>query len=142
MLVLAGLAGCAKRPPVMTEVEGTLLMNNAPLPFAQIEFMPELSGFGAEYNSTAVTDAKGQFKLTRANGEPGAAVAPHRVVVSDPPPPPEARGMSGESQAKLSQWMARLANRPIPEYYSNYSQTTLKVEVKADQKKYELKMTR
>src|SRR5438105_3770282 len=58
------LGGCAKVPPPVTEVEGVVLLNDQPLPQAQIEFVPDLKDFGAELNSTAVTDEKGRFTLT------------------------------------------------------------------------------
>src|SRR5437870_12181738 len=76
--------GCSKSPPPITEVEGVVLLNDQPLPFAQLQFMPELSNFGAEQASTATTDEQGKFRLTcNRNGEPGAVVAKHRVIVTE-----------------------------------------------------------
>lgn len=135
-------SGCTKSPPAVTEVTGTLLLNNQPLPFAQVDFMPELSSFGAQYNSTAVTDERGRFTLICANGEAGAAVATHRVIVFEGPPPDGARGTDGPSQTRLGEYMSKLANRPIPLEYGNYAQTPLRMEVKKDQKEYIINMTR
>jgi hypothetical protein len=140
--IVLTLTGCGKKPPELTDVEGIVYLNDQPLPFAQVEFMPELSNFGAEYNSMAVTDAKGVFKLHCNIGQPGAAIATHRVVVIEGPPPAELRGMDGASQTKLAQYMNSLTNRPIPEIYANYSQTPLRVEVKPEQKTYQIRMSR
>ncbi|MCS6977117.1 MAG: DUF4198 domain-containing protein [Gemmatales bacterium] len=134
--------GCGRTPPQIVEVEGVLYLDDQPLPFAQIEFMPELKHFGAEYNSMAVTDAQGRFKLECANGQPGAAVATHRVVVLEGPPPEGARGMDERSQNRLAEYMANLPNRPIPEVFGNYSRTPARVEVKPEQKTYEIRLRR
>lgn len=143
VMVVAGAAsGCGKTPPQVVEVEGVLYLDDQPLPFAQVEFMPELKHFGAEYNSMAVTDAQGRFKLECSNGQPGAAVATHRVVITEGPPPEGARGMDARSQTRLAEYMANLPNRPIPEYLGNYSKTPVRVEVKPDQKSYEIRIQR
>jgi hypothetical protein len=142
LTVLSLSSGCGRTPPQVVEVEGVLYLDDQPLPFAQIEFMPELKHFGAEYNSMAVTDAQGRFKLECSNGQPGAAVATHRVVITEGPPPEGARGMDERSQTRLAEYMANLPNRPIPENFGNYSRTPARVEVKPDQKHYEIRLTR
>lgn len=140
--LFAIVLGCGTKEPLsMVEVEGTLLLNDQPLPLALVEFMPELKGHGAQSNSTALTDAEGKFKLVRGN-ENGAVIASHRVVVNEGPPPAGARGQDEASQAKLTQYMNSLKNRPIPPQYSNYSQTPLRVDIKAADKNLVLKMTR
>jgi hypothetical protein len=137
------VAGCKKTPPPLTEVEGRVLLNGNPLPNAYVEFMPELKGWGAEVNSTGLTDDKGYFRLTWAYREqPGAVVATHRVVVTDPPPTKEMRGPSQASQERLAAFLTSLKNRPIPKQYGGYSETPLRVEVKPDQKVYDLVLTR
>ena len=126
---VAWMLGCENNKSLrMVVVEGTLLLNDKPLPNALIEFMPELKGYGAEMNSTAVTDSSGKFKLMRGN-EPGAVVAMHRVVVNEGPPPSGTRGQDAASQAKLTEYVKSLTNRPIPEKFSNYSATPLRVEI-------------
>ena len=140
--LLLAASGCAKSPPPLTPAEGILLLNNQPLPFAQLEFMPDLSHFGAELNSLAVTDDKGRFTLALASGQSGAVVAWHRVVVTEGPLPEGTRGMDARSQARLAEHMSKLANRPIPEAYGNFSQTSLRVQVTSDQQSYTLHMKR
>src|SRR5947209_426150 len=125
-------AGCAKGPPPVTEVEGIVLLNDRPLPQAQVEFVPDLSYYGAEMNSTAVTDEKGHFRLTcNFKGQSGAVVAKHRVLVTDPPVPREMRGMDERSQQAQAAFQAKLKNRPIPPAYGTVGKTPLIVEVTA-----------
>jgi hypothetical protein len=136
--------GCGgKSLPPLTEVEGTVLINDQPLPHAQVQFIPELSDFGAEVISEALTDEQGKFRLIcNKDGQPGAFVAKHRVVVASAPVPSELRGQSGDSQQKLAAYEAKLKNRPIPKQYSTAGQTPLFVDVKTDQRTYVLKLTR
>src|SRR5690349_16497067 len=87
--------GCGEAPPRLTEVEGTVLLNEKPLPKALVRFVPEANGPGASLIATGITDDKGHFRLTcDMKNEPGACVGKNRVVVVDAPPPAEARGMS------------------------------------------------
>jgi hypothetical protein len=60
VLVVLGIAalGCGKTPPPVTTVEGTVLLDGKPLPFAMVQFMPETSDFGAELNSTGVSKGR------------------------------------------------------------------------------------
>lgn len=144
-LLAVGLAvaagGCAPKPPAIVAVEGTVTLDGAPLPFAHVEFVPDLKQFGAEYNSSAVTDEKGHFVLVCAtNQQPGAAVATHKVLIAEHTPD-DMRGMSADAQAKLAAYQAKLKNRPIPDAYATLVRTPLAVEVKAAGT-HDLKLTR
>jgi hypothetical protein len=141
-LLLLGL-GCGKVPPAITEVEGVVTLDGAPLPSALVQFMPELDQFGAEMNSTGITDEKGRFKLTCAfKQQPGAAVGKHRVLITNAPPPEAARGMSGEAQAALTRYLSGLKNRPIPDQYGSVAQTPLIITVEPGQATYNLTLAR
>jgi hypothetical protein len=143
LAVALALAGCRKVPPPVTEAEGTVLLDGKPLPQAQVEFVPQLSNFGAEVNSTAVTDDQGHFQLTCAyNQRSGAVVGKHHVLVSDPPPSADMRGMDERSQTRLAQYQAKLKNRPIPDVYRTLGKTPLVVEVKPGEKTYDLQLKR
>src|SRR5437763_9754925 len=83
LALLVGLAGCAKKPPPVVEVSGVVLLNGQPLPKAEVLFVPQLDGFGAELNSSAVTDDDGRFSLTCLNQQTGAVVGRHKVLVSE-----------------------------------------------------------
>jgi hypothetical protein len=141
--VALALPGCQKVPPPVTEAEGTVLLDGKPLPQAQVEFVPELHGFGAEMNSTALTDDAGHFHLTCSfNQQPGAVVAKHHVIVMEAPTPAEYRGQDERTQTSLAQYIAKLKNRPIPTVYGTLSKTPLVVEVKAGQTTYDLQLNR
>jgi hypothetical protein len=135
--------GCAEAPPRLTEVEGTVLLNDKPLPQALVRFVPDTSGPGASLIATGITDDKGHFRLKcDTKGEPGAAVGKNRVVVVNAPAPAEARGLSGKAQEALARYEASLKNRPIPDNYGTAAKTPVVIEVKADQKEYTIKLTR
>jgi hypothetical protein len=144
LMFALGSTGCGKKkqPPAIVEVQGVVLLNGAPLPFADVTFMPQLEHFGAEYNSTAVTDAEGRFVLKCAkDGKNGAAVGKHKVLILEHTPD-EHRGMGREAQEGLAKYHAGLKNRPIPEAYGQLLNTPLEIEVKADQKEYTLQLSR
>lgn len=135
-------AGCGKKPPEITYAEGVIILDGEPLPYVSIQFVPELASFGSEFNSSAMSDDLGRFRLvSNKNGEEGAAVGWNRVVVRESMPK-EYRGHSAEAQIKQAEYKASLKNRPIPDVYGSAGKTPLRIEVKADQTKYDLKLTR
>jgi len=98
-------------------------------------------GHGAQANSTAVTDEQGKFKLVQG-AVPGAVIATHRVVVNEGPPPEGSRGQDAASQTKFTEYTNSLKNRPIPPRYGSYSTSTARVEIKGEDKKLIVKLTR
>jgi hypothetical protein len=135
------LPGCAKAPPTLTEVEGRILLDGQPLPSAHVQFIPQLDGFGAEWNSVGSTDADGNFQLHCAfKNQPGAVVGTHWVLVTEMPVPGEYRSQA--NQGRYEKHLASLAKRPIPRQYGEIRTTPLQVEVKKGQKSYELTLTR
>ncbi|MBL8822506.1 MAG: hypothetical protein JNJ77_07965 [Planctomycetia bacterium] len=134
------LLGCSGKPiPQFVVTEGTLMLDGKPLPLALVEFMPDVKNFGAEVNSTAVTDANGKFVMICGNTL-GAMVATHRVVINEGPPPAGTRGQDAESQTKLAEYTSKLTNRPIPANYGNFSSTPLRVEITAEKRDHILNM--
>jgi hypothetical protein len=143
ILVAAVLGGCARKPPQVTEVEGTILLGNAPLPFAQVEFMPELAHFGAEMNSSGTTDEKGHYRLTCAyKQQAGAVVGKHRVLIREAPTPEEVRRNRDREQPGGQGSSAALKNRPIPEQYGDLARTPLSADVSAGKKTYDFNLSR
>jgi hypothetical protein len=141
-VVALALSGCAKGPPPMTEVSGVVLLDGQPLPQANVEFCPVLKGFGAEMNSSAVTDDQGRFTLSKSlSREPGAVVGQHRVLITERPTPGEFRNQDPQTQARYAAFMAKLKNRPIPAAYGVLA-TALIVEVKPEQKEYKIELKR
>jgi hypothetical protein len=145
LMAVAGVfcAGCAKSPPPVTQLDGEVLLDGQPLPFAQITFVPDLEHFGAEMNSAGQSDEKGRFTLTCAHkNQPGAVVAKHRVLVAELPTPAEYRKPDGDTQARYANYLATLKNRPIPAEYAVVSRTPLLLEVTEGQKSYKLELQR
>jgi hypothetical protein len=141
-LGLAMTSGCTPKLPAIVPVSGTVYLDGKPLAFANIEFVPDLRDFGAESNSTAVTDEEGHYSLVCSyRQQPGAVVATHHVLVMEHIPD-EMRGMSARAQKQLSEYQAKLKNRPIPDFYATLSRTPLTVEVKPGQETYDLQLSR
>jgi len=139
---LIAICGCAKSPPPMTEVSGVVMLDGQPLPQAKVEFCPVLKGFGAEMNSTAITDDQGRFTLANSlTNVPGAVVCQHRVLITERATPAEFRSQDPQTQARYAAFMAKLKNRPIPVPYGVLATAPL-VEVKSDQKEYKIELKR
>jgi hypothetical protein len=134
---LAGLLafglGCGK-PLVFTDTaEGTLTLDGAPLPGAHVEFIPNVPEGTKAPGSSAITDEKGFFQLTRNdNHKPGALVGTHRVVVFPGRADQSKDDSSGTASGTVS----------LPPVYSNAAKTPLVVEVTQDRKSYELRLNK
>lgn len=131
------LAGCSKTPPPIVPVEGVVLLNDQPLPNAEVQFVPVDPALGAEYTAVGTTDEQGRFRLT-CKGQPGACVGDNRVTVADASMPESLRGKQNE-EAKFA---AGLKNRPIPARYNSVAATPLKIAVSAGQAEYKVEMKR
>ena len=142
-LVAAALAlpGCSKSPPPIVAAGGVVLLNGQPLPNAQVQFIPMIQGFGAEYIAVGVTDEKGRFTLT-CNGQPGACACENRVTVTDAPPPEKTRGLSDSAQTEMTRYYAGLKNRPIPPDYGSVAKTSIVIKVTPGQSDYTLELKR
>ena len=80
--LLWAAAGCRGRE--LGEVEGTVTLDGAPLPDVEVVFVPDPARGNAGNNATALTDARGHYRLrSPKEGRDGAAVGAHRVVVTD-----------------------------------------------------------
>ncbi|MFO0927392.1 MAG: hypothetical protein U0736_10180 [Gemmataceae bacterium] len=138
---LIAVVGCGPRPPAVVPVEGRVLLDGRPLPHAEVQFLPELRDFGAELNSTGVTDATGRFRLRCLyRSQDGAAVARHRVLVTEAAMPDALRSPAG--QGRYAQHLRGLANRPIPPVYGSVAATPLRVDVTPARTEYEIRLTR
>jgi hypothetical protein len=132
-LLLALLPGCGPRYDVAETVEGTLTRNGQPVPGAHVEFVPEADPQAP--HSSAVSDDKGFFRLTRNdNQQAGAVVGPHRVLLFP------GRAGSGRDREEVATSKALPAGTVIPSPYMNFEKTPLKVEVKKDQTTYDLQI--
>lgn len=83
-VLLAGFLaiGCSNAPP-LAEVSGKVTMNGQPLRNVRVEFHPDPDKGTRGKGSSGTTDASGQFTLTYSDGQPGAIIGHHRVIVTD-----------------------------------------------------------
>jgi len=75
-------AGCGAKPVEVAPVMGKLTLNGKPLGKHRVEFVPEEPTGDRFLRSIAETDDKGQFTLMCDNGQPGAVVGWHKVVIA------------------------------------------------------------
>jgi hypothetical protein len=140
---IAVLVGCSPSPPTIVPANGVVLLDGQPLANAEVTFMPQLESYGAQYNSSGVTDAQGRFELRCHFGDqPGAAATDHCVLVNEASVPDELRRMDGESQAKYAEYLRSQTNRPIPDRYGSALQSPLRIRVTPDRQTYEIQLTR
>lgn len=143
LVVCLLVAGCAKAPPKLVgKVSGVVKINGAPLPKAEVTFIPMTPGLDGNYMATAITDENGVYELAFPDGKPGGVVGENLVTVSEGPMPEEFRGQDGDSQEAAGKYLESLANRPIPDSYGLSSQTSLKVNVVEGQESYPLELSR
>jgi hypothetical protein len=129
ILVLS--AGCSHQT-FTDAAEGTLTLDGAPLADVHIEFVPEVPEGTSAPGSSAVTDEKGFFRLTRNdNHKPGAVVGKHRVVVF--------AGRPAQGKDDMNPGSATIQ---LPPVYANASKTPLLVEVTQEPKTYELRLSK
>lgn len=133
LVVLLPLSRCGgRKPPTVVPVQGTVLLNGNPLPKASVTFVPQLEHFGAEFNSTAVTDENGSFTLTwAADGQTGAVVGEHVVLITEPSLPEEFRHT--RDARRVQNYHAKQSNRPIPSKYNSVSQSPIRIQIEEGQ---------
>ena len=140
-LLLASVAGCEKKLPPVVAIEGSVTLDGKPLSNAAVTFVPMLDNFGAESNSTGVTDEQGRFTLTcTATKQAGAVVGSHTVLVIEGPMPDDMRGV--QDSRVLDSYLAKRGNRPIPADYGSFTRSKLKVEVAEGGGPIRLELTR
>ncbi len=132
-------AGCmGESPPPIVEARGVVTLNGAPLPNAQVRFIPQID-FGPEFIATGVTDDEGNYQL-QCSGQPGACQANSIVTVTEADIPVELQSES--KQRELSVYLRSLKNRPIPRSYGSPASTSLNVTVEAGKPEYVLDLER
>ena len=131
------VAGCG-RVGNLSEVEGIVLLNNKPLPFAEVVFVldPGIDG----PSSSAVSDAEGRFKLKTDDGRVGAVVGKYRVTVRTTKPRNDPRAQDNPHPGQQSTESPPYI--PISEIYgkANDENPLGVVEVTADRHTYDLNL--
>jgi hypothetical protein len=108
-------------------VEGTLRWDKKPLANFQVLFVPDAAKGTKGKGSMAITDENGHYQLMCDNGQPGAVVGFHRVVVMEAGRMTD-RGDKGQPAAGAS----RSPPKPvIPPQYHKADSTPVEREVKA-----------
>ena len=130
-LICGSLLGCNRTFAVNEKVQGTLRMNGKALPNVRVDFYPQLGPDNAAPTSGGYTDDEGRFTLKCANGQSGAVVAKHKVVLL------RGRAPASDEEKQSSDQPLKLAP-PIPSAYSTASKTPLEIEVTMDRSEYEL----
>jgi hypothetical protein len=130
--------GCGEAPPPIVPAQGIVSLNGAPVPKAQVRFIPNI-GFGAEYIATGVTDEEGRFTL-QCNGQPGACAVESTIVVTEADIPAHLQGEN--SQRELAVYLRALKNRPIPQHYASPVSSPLRVTVTAEQPDHKRELKR
>jgi hypothetical protein len=125
LLVIAPL-GCGSGRENLGLVNGTLSWNNKPVPGIQIMFVPDEERGTKGKRSLAVTDENGHFQLLCDNGQPGAVIGFHKVVLMASGRMTD-RSDLGQSAAGKSKADAKPV---IPPEFSNPNSTPVKREVK------------
>jgi hypothetical protein len=76
-LMMVPCLGCGPGGPELGAVEGTVIMDNEPLPNASVVFIPE-NGRPAG----ARTDEEGHYELNFTEGRQGAMLGPAKVLIT------------------------------------------------------------
>jgi hypothetical protein len=131
-------AGCSPGLTFNETVEGIVQIDGTPLAHVPVQFVPDLGPDKPAPASTAVTDAKGMYRLQCENGKPGAAIGKHRVVVM--PGRTSLRRGEEPSAEQSAAFQLTAKNPPVPPRYAIAAQTPLHVEVTATKTKYDLNL--
>jgi hypothetical protein len=135
LLVLA--CGCSKTLVFNDLVEGTVKLDGRPLGNVHVQFVPDEPGVKVA-GSTGITDEMGHYRLSRENGEPGALVGRHLVVLVRGREARRDLGEQTDGGDSEPGSKTKKDRRPIPPLYTMASKTPLAVDVKPDQHTYDL----
>lgn len=80
---LVFLTGCQDRAPTLVPVSGVLKIDDAPAGDISIQFLPDFQSGNEGPTSYGRSAADGSFTLTTADGQPGAVVGIHKVILAD-----------------------------------------------------------
>jgi hypothetical protein len=127
--------GCGQASGPVSEAQGTITLNNKPVPNAEVVFMPDEGTKGPR--SSAICDERGHFRLQTDDGRSGAVVGKHRVTVRTSPPREDV-GHDGEARGDAA--AVRPSYVPISDLYGKTDDTNPlgAVQVTPDKHTYDL----
>lgn len=142
LLAVVVATGCKRPPPPLVKATGVVTLGGSTLPRCTIMLFPTFKGFGSNLIAVATSDEEGRFALECGEG-PGACVGTYKATITEAPVPPEMmRSNSADSATKISQFYAKLPNRPIPAQFGDLASTPLQIEIVQGHESYELKLER
>ena len=133
----AAAEGCQRRPTWnLAPVEGTVTKGGRPLPHIEVVFVTDLDAGTQGPKASSFTDEAGHYRLQTDNGDDGAVVGKHRVLLSVPPKRRMGRRrgtVGGSRPTQAAQRPLEDAKRPqeqqIPPRYGRFDQTPLHAEI-------------
>ena len=135
VLLVCGCFGAATE----TTVNGTLIIDAQPLENVLVTFYPAENPDSEKLVASGLTNANGEFTLTRDDGEALAiAIGNYLVTLTEG----EVPATVAASEAPLAEQSYRmsLAHRPLPVVYARHVDTPLKVDVVGGKTIYALEL--
>jgi hypothetical protein len=83
IILCSSLAGCGGESHKFVPAKGIVKIKGKPAAEVMVRFLPDSIKGNKGPASYATTDASGNFELKSDNGQVGAVVGPHRVMLED-----------------------------------------------------------
>jgi hypothetical protein len=123
----------------LASVEGTVTKSGRPLANIEVIFLIDPAGVAVGPRSTGRTDESGHYRLRTDNGEEGAVIGKHRVLVFDLKVSKQWMGrttrgpLSPEYAKRLQDELRTTKGEPrVPPSYKLFNGTPLRVEVRTE----------
>jgi hypothetical protein len=128
--LLLAVPACGDRSITVGEVEGTLRWNKKPMKNVQVQFIPDVKEGSNAPRSTAVTDDQGHYTLYLDDGQPGAVVGNHSVLLFEIGNDPDRDRNAAEARhAKAKSRPTQASPGHLLDRYNKAATTPLKREV-------------
>jgi hypothetical protein len=144
LALVAAAEGCQRGPTWnLAPVEGTVVKDGRPLAGIEVTFLADADAGTVGPRAKGITDESGHYRLQTDNGDDGAVIGKHRVVLlldleahgqrergASGLQPKEAAQLSPQD-AKRSAEQGKMAEMPgVPAKYRHFNDTPLRVEVR------------
>jgi hypothetical protein len=134
LMTVATAAGCGSSSVPFGQVDGRVTMEGQPVQDVVVVFVPQANGAGAAARSFGQPDQAGRFQLKTEQGQVGAVVGEHVVILEDLGPYSAPRTEDG---TLLKPYVPR-----FPATYSDPVRSPWKVRVAAGSQSIELEVKR
>jgi hypothetical protein len=145
LVLTAAAGGCQRRPAwKLASVEGTVTKGGRPLRGIEVVFVTDLDAGTQGPRASGTTDEAGHYHLRTDNGNDGAVVGKHRVLVIDleavqkrlfarasrGPQRKDTARLSPEIAKRLEEQQKQAVDTPrVPLSYEHFNETPLRAEV-------------